>query len=234
MGGKEIKNTRRYETVEFLQLYGDLYPIIGNLFNCSVYLIKYFHDKETHGDMDLLLERNTYNSTHFKYMQKIIREHFKPEQFFISDTICMFNYNDFQIDLIPISSQIWDVATCYYDYDPTGNLMGKIAHKFGLKYGFDGLIYPYRSDMNAHNIVISRDNEKIFEFLGYDYNRFKKGFDSLENIFEFIIFSKYFDVDSFRMENLTRIDRKRNQKRESYQLFLEYVATKQLKTKYEL
>ena len=29
--------------------------------------------------------------------------------------------------------------------DPSGNLMGKIAHKFGLKYGCDGLVDPFRN-----------------------------------------------------------------------------------------
>ena len=47
--------TRRYKTDEFLQLFEELGPRIQQLFNTKVHLISFYNNKETHGDMDLLL-----------------------------------------------------------------------------------------------------------------------------------------------------------------------------------
>jgi Ni/Co efflux regulator RcnB len=75
----------------------------------------------------------------------------------------------------------------------------------------------------TRNIVVSTDNRKIFEFLGYDYNRYLQGFDTKEEVFDFIIDGEYFDSKIFQMDELTSIDRKRNKKRATYQDFLQYL-----------
>jgi hypothetical protein len=103
-----------------------------------------------------------------------------------------------------------------------------------LKYGFQGLVYPYRTKDSRvlKDITISKDPYKIFEFIGLDYNRFIEGFDTLQEIFDFILTSKYFNPDKFKFENLTGIDRKRNAKRKTYHQFLEYINNKQFDNKF--
>jgi hypothetical protein len=73
---------------------------------------------------------------------------------------------------------------------------------------------------------------KIFEFGGYNYDRYLLGFDTLVDIFAFTINSKYFDTEMFQMENLKSIDKKRNRKRKSYHIFLEYLKKNNINTKY--
>ena len=69
------------------------------------------------------------------------------------------------------------------------------------------------------NILISTDTRKVFDFFDYDYDKFQNGFDEIEEIFDFIISSKYFSYDVYQYENLNRIDRKRNKRRKSYNKF---------------
>lgn len=98
-----------------------------------------------------------------------------------------------------------------------------------LKYGSAGLIasvYSIDNSRKLADIVVSKDNRKIFEFFDLDFDRYLKGFDTLEEIFEFIISSKYFNINNFLMENLSHIDRKRNKKRKTYKGFLDYVKNK--------
>ena len=55
----------------------------------------------------------------------------------------------------------------------------------------------------------------------------------MEEIFDFIIESNYFDYTTFLMENLNHIDRKRNKKRKSYQEFLFYIENKGITDTYK-
>ena len=113
--------------------------------------------------------------------------------------------------------------------DINGNISMKI--KLNFKYGPDGFKVKCITENGlTKDIVISKDSKKIFEFLGFDYERYLKGFDTLEEIFEWIINSKYFSYEVFLMDNLNHIDRKRNKKRATYQKFLEYINTKDLST----
>jgi hypothetical protein len=112
--------------------------------------------------------------------------------------------------------------------------MGKTFHKFGCSYGWEGLYYKYRNyrGTNSANILLTNDVRKIFEFGGYNYDRYLLGFDTLVDIFAFTINSKYFDTEMFQMENLKSIDKKRNRKRKSYHIFLEYLKENNINTKY--
>jgi hypothetical protein len=226
MGGKAMKlvgvETERKTTREHLRIQNELIPIISDMFNTEVKGVKYYRNKETHGDCDLLI----LNDGNLGNVVDKLKERFGPVH--NNGNVYSFEYDKYQVDIIPQPSSNWESSSDFFDFDPTGNLMGKIAHKFGLKYGFQGLVYPFRtySGRLTTDIVISKDSKKIFDFLGFDYDEYIKGFDTVEEIFEYIINSKYFCIDGFLMDNLNHIDRKRNAKRQTYQGFLEYINTK--------
>jgi hypothetical protein len=230
MGGRALQKygikTRRYDTPEYLELVKELKPRIEKIFNTEVHNVRSYNTKESHGDMDLLILND---GNLGKINEKLIANFKDVEIVNCNGGVFSFAYKDFQIDIIPQPISKWEVAKCFFDSDPTGNLMGKLAHKFGLKYGFAGLVYPFRNydGIFTKDITISLDNAKIFKFLGLDYNRYLQTFDTLLDIFDYIINSKYFNVDNYIMSNLNSIDRKRNIKRKTYQEFLTYVNLKQ-------
>jgi hypothetical protein len=157
--------------------------------------------------------------------RKFIQLMFLPQAIHNNGGVFSFDYQNFQVDFIPIKEEKWEIAQTYYSYDPLGNIMGKTFHKFGLSYGWDGLHYKYRNfrGTNSENILLTTDPRRIFDFGGYDYDRYLQGFDTLEEIFEFAVHSHNFDTEMFQMENLKSIDKKRNRKRGSYHLFLNYL-----------
>lgn len=228
MGGKALKlhglETERKSTKDFLRICDEIQPII-NGYGISTHVVKCYHNKETHGDLDLLLkiDHEVYNKG--INIKELIKNEFNPQVIHNNGGVYSFDYDNFQIDLIPVKEKNWEVSKTFFDYSPVGNLMGKSAHKFGMKYGFKGLEYPFRNFNGrlSRNITISKDIEKIFNFLGYDYERYLKGFDTLEEIFEWVVNSKYFNYDNFQYENLNHIDKKRNKKRTDYNQFLTYI-----------
>jgi len=226
MGGKALNKygvyTQRKNTEEFKRIGWQLKYLLNMKLNLNSEVIKCYHTKSDHGDLDLLIEVPSGRGINWK---EFILDAFKPQAINANGGVYSFDYQDFQIDFIPIPKSKWSSALVYFSYDPLGNIMGKTYHKFNLSYGWEGLHYKFRNfnGINSKDILISNDTRKIFEFGGYDYDRYLLGFDTLEEIFDFCVSSKYFNADIFQMENLKAIDKKRNRKRGSYHMFLNYI-----------
>ena len=236
MGGKALNKygitTERKSTEDFNRIGKQIQERIKHDLGLISHIVVCYHTKESHGDLDLLIRIDDNDSINWKVY---IHSKFKPNAIHNNGGVYSFDYDGFQIDFIPVKKHKWETAKTYYSYDPLGNIMGKTYHKFNLSYGWDGLFYKFRNFNGrlAENILISNDPRKIFEFGDYDYDRYLQGFDYIEEIFEFVQKSKYFDNEMFKMENLKHIDRKRNRKRGSYHLFLEYLEKNNINRRYE-
>lgn len=234
MGGKALNKygvfTERKSTIDFLRIAEYFQNKLKNDLGIETHVVKYFKEKETHGDLDLLLKSTGKNIN----IRKYIEDNIKTKAIHSNGSVISFEYENFQIDFISIKKINWEVAKDFFDYDPSGNLMGKVAHKFGLKYGIDGLMFPIRSFSGRlnDNITISKDSRKIFEFLGFNYDMFLKGFNKKLEIFDWAIESKYFNNEIFDFENLNNVDRKRNRKRATYNEFLEYLKIQKIQSSF--
>jgi hypothetical protein len=243
MGGKALNRfgvfTERKNTEEFLrigeEIQDSLYVYFLNRYGISVEtcVVTCYRTKPDHGDLDLLVKVTPEINMLIDF-RKEIELFFLPKAINSNGGVHSFDFQGFQIDFIPVKESKWETAKTYYSYDPLGNIMGKTFHKFGLSYGWDGLFYKFRNfhGSNSQNVLLTNDARKIFEFGGYDYDRYLKGFDTLEEIFNFCIDSRYFDAEMFQMENLKSIDKKRNRKRGSYHAFLEYLKENNINTRY--
>jgi hypothetical protein len=242
MGGKALNKygvfTERKDTTEFLRIGEEIQDSLHLYFlnyhgiQVETCIVTCYRTKPDHGDLDLLVKVTPEMNIDFR---KEIGLFFLPQAINSNGGVHSFDYQGFQIDFIPVPETKWETAKTYYSYDPLGNIMGKTFHKFGLSYGWEGLFYKFRNfhGSNSKDILLTNDARKIFTFGGYDYDRYLKGFDTLEEIFMFCIDSKYFDSEMFQMENLKSIDKKRNRKRGSYHLFLNYLKDNGINTKFQ-
>jgi len=180
---------------------------------------RFYRNKKTHGDLDILIKVSSN-----EIIYNIVKDRINPDGLIVNDNIITFDYDNCQVDLICIKEDIWESAKIYYLYDPLPNLFGKTAHGFGLRFGMDGLFYKFigKGGTNTHVIKLTTNPRKIFEFLGFDYDRFEEGFDNVTDIYEFIVNGKFYDKEMFKPENLIAVDRKRSMNRPSYRAFLEY------------
>lgn len=240
MGGKALQNygvfTERKNSEEFnwigLEIQSQFYNDFNNLLETEI--VTCYHEKKDHGDLDLLLKIDHVFHNNNINLRDYIKNTFKPKAIHNNGGVFSFDYKNFQIDFIPVKESNWEVAKTYFSYDPLGNAMGKTFHKLNLSYGWDGLKYKYRNfnGKNSHDITITKNPKKIFEFGGYDYKRYLEGFNEIEEIFDFIINGKYFNSEIFKMENLNHVDKKRNKKRKSYHQFLEYIEKNDITKNY--
>jgi len=224
MGGKALKvNTVRKNTDELYHIFNDIKKY---LYEYDIFMTKFYRDKNDHGDLDILIKTDNIKNI-FDIANKV-----KDNEISVNGNTITFDYNNFQIDFICIDDDIWEISKVFFSYDPVGNLLGKIAHGFGLKYGFNGLVYKSIGKRSIKVITLTKDPYTIFNFLGYDFNEFKKGFNSLKDIFNYVINGKYYDKDLFKPENLKNYDRKRSLKRKSFREFLIFSINTKSKYKF--
>ncbi len=246
MGGHALKyETKRLSRVEYFEMIDEITPKLielQNLRNTKSFdkpfsIIKAYNTKESFGDIDILMNTSFYDYTNTVFIEKI-KELFNYTDMYINPPFDMldnkdttigtisFDYKGFQIDLIFVNNIYMETAETYFSYNDLGNFMGRMAVTLGVHYGHYGLKYRVmteKKDGVLGRIIVSSDMRKIFEFLGFDYDRYLKGYETLEEVFEYVIQSKYFNKDIFAYENLDHQNRTRNRKRESYRKFLEYI-----------
>ena len=77
------------------------------------------------------------------------------------------------------------------------------------------------------SIVITKDFDKALKFFGFDVERFKQGFNNMNEVFEFVASSTFFNKDAFLFENRNHKARARDKKRSNYLAALEYFKDKE-------
>lgn len=223
MGGSALKKlkepTRRCSRVEFDSFSSEIIDILNLSFK-DVGIPRFYKNKSSFGDIDIIISMEGFNSN----MREYIMGKFNPEEIFHNGSCWSFDYKGIQIDLITTSGENYKTTLQYMSDNDLGNYIGKIAHGFGFKYCQEGLMYDHNfKGSNIGRIIVSKDYDKIYEFLGLSYDRWKEGFDELEDIFKFIAESKYFNYEYLQLENNNRVNRERDVKRKSYMSFLEWI-----------
>lgn len=245
MGGKALKNvpTRRMTTEEFKQV-GD--RVIEELVNLEIKFgkaseehqfapIPSYFSKETHGDIDILCSGCTV-SKYIEEWKLIIKGKFFCREYKKNGEVFSFEFRfsedqkeGFQVDVIELGNADMDrfrFAFHYFSFNDLGNLIGRISHKMGFKFGHDGFKYVFRDLSNASYVLrtinVSEDFPKVLAFLGYDPDRFMQGFETLKDIYEYTASTKYFNPDIYLLENRNYPSRVRDAKRPTYTGFLNW------------
>lgn len=223
MGGNAIKGafTRRYQKDEFDKILPVILEKAKKLFGDAV-STTYFKSKESFGDADILCLVDKPIDIDIK--QWIIEE-FQSKEVVQNSHVYSFEFQELQVDFILTPTSAWETSQVYFSYNDLHNLIGKVAHRFGLKWGYKGLVYKYAIDgKKLGEFVVTTDYRKALAFLGFDVARYDATFDNLQEIFDFVTASKYFNPWMFDFETLNRINRERDQKRATYAAFVEHVA----------
>ena len=228
MGGQALKNTftRRYQKEEFEQITPEIKEKLLKVFP-KVDMPKYFKSKPSFGDADFVCMATDKNID----FEKFFIDEFQSKEIFKNGHVYSIEYKELQVDVIITPQKAYETSLTYFAWNDLGNLIGKIAHRFGLKWGFDGLKYTYNSGGKELGVLyVSKDYEQVLSFLGFDVDRYNLGFDNLDEIFDFVISSKYFNPWLFDFEIMNRTNRERDMKRSTYASFVERVAPLKEKT----
>jgi hypothetical protein len=228
MGGKALKTakTRRYDKAEFEKIAAYLVPLFREFLHCKIDVVRCYSGKESHGDIDIMIEWDDKNPEDLENKFKTVCELITPDEIFRNTTVISMNFEELQVDLMFIPKENYDVCWHFFAYNDLGGFMGKIARSMKLQYGQDGLKFQIHSvdkSRKLDTVFISRDPKKIIEFLGFNYYEFVRGFNTKEEIFEFVGRSRYYRWATFDGTELNSSQKSRDMGRPMYQELLEHV-----------
>lgn len=224
MGGNALQNVRRHDLNEYSEKVSAVKSTLRYLFPEGLYYeLKAYYLKDSFGDADILcvgLPQN-YKETLIKYFV------FDKDEYVSNGNVFSINFNNLQVDLISTPLDEFESSKFYFDFNDFGNLIGKITRKLGMKFGHDGLflrVYdPEQNHTLGDDILLTRKPKIILEMLGLSYHRYEEGFMNLEDMFEFVASSPYFNPGIYLFENLSNKAMVRDHKRKTYNAFVEWV-----------
>jgi len=85
-----------------------------------------------------------------------------------------------------------------------------------LTFGAEGLWINYENN----KIMLSSQPQEICNFIGLDYSKWKNGFNSIIDVFNWIIQCKYFNKIYFNSDNFNDVYRKNHETRPNFKLFV--------------
>lgn len=238
MGGNALKEfgSKRLETERFNMLASKLNATLNDILDAHgikerAQLIPSYREKEDHGDIDVVVPIKIRALLDNDQMMAEMSARFGVEkmEYINNGPVVSYGYpleegGVFQIDLIYMQEESLDFAVSYFAWNDVGNLMGRIAHKLGLRFGHDGLALPMRDETNLFaTVTLTRDYQKATEFLGFSYERWKLGFNNLEEIFHFVTDCPRFSTAIYLLENRNHTARVRDKKRPTYTKFLAWL-----------
>lgn len=218
IGGNALNfETRRVERVEYFQIVEE---ISDKLHSIGVYVfadIPAYRTKPDFGDIDILIHSDLPNRKEW------IQKTFDPKEIYHNSNCFSFDYKDVQVDFIFTPLDEFVTSLYYFSYNDLGNLLGRVYHKLGCKFGHDGLTLVLRDgDYQIGEINLSKNIDDILEFGKYDVDRYHQGFNDLKEIFDYSMSSPYYAYQIFDLDNRNHTARIRDRKRPTYTKFLLY------------
>lgn len=184
--------------------------------------VETYESKTSFGDIDFLVS-NEYTEAIKNVIKNI------SDVYVRNGNVISFIFEKVQIDFILTPPENLETAHFFFDYNDLGLLLGKLCYYNRFTLGPEGLrikVYDDDNETKLFEEVVLSDVRLICNFLGLNYTQWKKGFDTLEDVFEFVMSSKYYDERAFNEENWNSDQRHRDSKRKNLQKFMEYMEFK--------
>lgn len=89
------------------------------------------------------------------------------------------------------------MAQFYFGYGEVGIILGRLLKKNNLTFGIDGLWINYGDS----KITLLDNPEEICKFIELDYNKWKCGFITKVELFDWITETKFFDKNYFSQDS---------------------------------
>jgi hypothetical protein len=152
----------------------------------------------------------------------------RSNELVVNNHVYSFDYQQFQIDIIGSPHEDFEISRHYFAWNDLGNIIGRLYHKMGFKYGHNGLSLIVREGQYIMGeISLSKEINTILAFAELSPERFAQGFDTLEDIFLFAASSPYFNKQIYLLDNRNHASRIRDKKRATYNSLLKWLETQE-------
>ena len=207
--------SQRLTLEEFERVKSEVHAILDEL-GIRHLDVQFIREKKDFGDIDIIVIDDCDPETialNNNLPIKIILDNI--DKFGITDELFINNNpvasilyeGKYQVDFITVKPEEAAYTQAYLSHNDLGNLLGRQIKRFNVTHGMDGLWYDHYMNDRAHRtrFLLSRDPYEILRILGLDVEKFKNGFDTYEEMFDYVQSSKYFNPEIFKFEKLDRM-----------------------------
>lgn len=192
MGGNAFSKTERMSAEKYVKKENEILNLlVSNGVSCIT--IPYIKNKKDFGDIDLIVDASyPYDEVLRIANPDEIKENISRNGESVQTSIKK-NSDNHQIDLIFMKKGEMDFARNWLAWGGLGDFFEQIYKKLGFKLSSRGLFYNMKgNDGSTHPIQVTDSFEKAMDLLGADMKRINQGFDTQEELFDFIMGNEYF------------------------------------------
>ena len=231
MGGKAIKKVliSRIKLENYNKIKKDIFDILTEYIKLDS--IREVPNKIDFGDLDIIYKANENID-----LRKLIIDIYNPEEIVVNGTVMSISYyfksldEYYQVDFI--KCQNLEMSYFFFSYGDVGGIIGTITKFYGISFG-EGLFCNISKEIiELHDkngienfcnfkIELTTDPKEICTYLNLDYKKWCNGFDSKEEIFNWIISSSWFHKDIFI--NLNNHQKHQKNTRPLYKEFNDFI-----------
>jgi hypothetical protein len=214
MGGHALKTvqTVRLKKDDFLKIQQKVIDIF-KFHEIIIDFIPYLRDKEDFGDLDVLWSNE--NNPEIN-MFEFIKKYFKPTETVVNSDVISFDLDNFQIDIIKVSNIKF--AKFYFSYADFGSIIGKTVKKYNMSFGHNGFF----SNVETTSFLLTDNVLEFCKFINIDFEIWKN-IKTKDDLFQFIISSRFFNKENFKPNMFNYAYRKRIKQRPLYLEFLKFL-----------
>ncbi|MCJ1438924.1 hypothetical protein MMC27_008314 [Xylographa pallens] len=186
-------------------------------------------EKTSHGDIDILVSEAHLTTTIQSISQALdakasISTSGSPStSFAVSFPDRPNEYVQLDIHVCPKSTFTWELFTT--SHGDLWNLLGTSLREFGLTANNVGLNLRIAEiehlDRKRSMLFLTSDSTSVLDLMGLDVQKYWKQFGTVNELYEYVISSRFFRKDSYVREWLKSNDRKRMSKRPLFQQFVD-------------
>ncbi len=226
MGGNVFNDSLRLDKENLFRIFNLVQSTLKKEFpNNLIEYIPFYRNKSSFGDLDILTDIKL--SELYENILKIYPKYkiSIPQQLNKTKEISILFEDKYQIDFIFADTEYYNFSYNYHSWNVLSSLLGIISRMLGVKIKQEGLFYTVYCKSRKVDILITTNFYEVLKLLDYDINLYKKGFNSPEDIFNFVMTSKYYNRSLFYFENRSQNTRSRDIKRDLYVKFIEYIKS---------
>ena len=197
MGGNLFK-LGRLPRAQYLVIEADVRRFLDDLLPDGYRIPRYYGSKPDFGDLDVVIDQGAVEALGgADAFQTAVTDGLGTSRAMNTGHVYATVYRDFQVDYFMRPSDRFEATYNYLSFNDLGNILGKIAKRLGLKYGEEGLSFVFRRESQTSykkEHLVSRDWSRILAFLGLDLGPWQRGFETLEEMFGWVVGSPWFSV----------------------------------------
>jgi hypothetical protein len=231
VGGNLFK-LGRVPRARYLAIEAELRRYLDARFGERYRIPRYYGSKADFGDADIILSAAVMDEGWDALKQSLVGD-LGITQFKYTGSVLSTVYRDFQVDFFIVPEDELVSTYDFMSFNDLGNLLGRTYRPFNLKYGLDGLSYVFRRADGAYKreLLVSRDTERILGFLQLDFEAWRRGFETLEEMFAWILACPYLRTEPYLAPDAPL--RKRAGVRSTIRSFIAYLEAHGVERRYE-